>query len=74
MTDNNDDAAKLADLAKGLARVDLDHESAQRIAHVARQDVGHGPPKLRLVLPILVGVLVTITLAWALIHAYQALQ
>jgi hypothetical protein len=74
MTDNNDDATKLADLAKGLARVDLDHERAQRIAQLARRDVGHGPPKSRLVLPILVGLLVTITLVWALIHVYESLR
>jgi hypothetical protein len=69
---NDDDALK--DLAKGLPPVDLDPQSAQRIAQLVRRDVGHGPPKTRLVLPILVGVLVTITLVWALIHVYESLQ
>jgi hypothetical protein len=69
---NDDDALK--DLAKRLPPVDLDHESAQRIAQLARRDVGHGPPKARLVLPILVGLLVTITLVWALIHVYESLR
>jgi hypothetical protein len=73
-SDDNNDATKLADLAKGLARVDLDQQSAQRIAQLTRRDVGHGPPKRRLVLPILVGLLVTITLVWALIHVYESLQ
>jgi len=68
---NDDDALK--DLAKRLPPVDLDHESAQRIAQLARRDVGHGPPKTRL-LPILVGLLVTITLVWALIHVYESLR
>ena len=69
---NDDDALK--DLAKGLPPVDLDPQSAQRIAQLARRDVGHGPPKARLVLPILVGLLVTITLVWALIHVYESLR
>jgi hypothetical protein len=75
MTDKKaDDAKQLADLAKGLPGVDLDVASADRIAQVARRSVGHGPPKLRLVLPILVGVLVSITLVWALFHVYEALR
>ena len=69
---NDDDALK--DLAKGLPPVDLDQQSAQRIAQLARRDVGHGPPKTRLVLPILVGLLVTLTLVWTLIHVYEALR
>jgi len=73
MTDQ-DDATKLADLAKGLPSADLDAPSAERIAKVARQSVGHGPPKVRFVLPILVGLLVTITLVWALFHVYEALR
>ncbi|MEO8842546.1 MAG: hypothetical protein ABI591_15665 [Kofleriaceae bacterium] len=69
---NDDDALK--DLAKGLPPVDLDSQSAQRIAQLARRGVDHGPPRTRWVLPILVGLLVTITLVWALFHVYEALQ
>jgi len=71
---NEDDATKLADLAKGLPSADLDVPSAERIAQATRRSVGHGPPKIRFVLPILVGLLVTITLGWALFHVYAALR
>lgn len=67
MTDKpekDDDAMKLADLARGLPRTDLDPAAAERIAAIARRDVGHGPPKRRVIEAVLVAMLVLATLAW----------
>jgi hypothetical protein len=40
----------------------------------ARHDLGHGPPKRRLIEAILVGILVSSTFAWALFKVYEALR
>jgi hypothetical protein len=67
MTDNHekdDDAMKLADLARGLPSSDVDPAAAERIAALARRDVGHGPPKRRTIEAILVAVFVLATLGW----------
>jgi hypothetical protein len=63
------DDNQLADLAKRLPSLDVDPSSAQRIVQIARR----GPARIRLVLPIIVGIVSAITLVWALIHAYQTL-
>jgi hypothetical protein len=68
-----DDTTKLKDLVKDLPAVDVDTSSAERIAARVRRDVGHPPPKSRLILPILVGLLVVITIVWALLRAFEAL-
>lgn len=69
-----DDGPELQAMIKDLPAVDLDPSSADRIAARARRDVGHGPPRSRLILPILVGALAAITILWALYKAYEALR
>ncbi len=69
-----DDEEQLADLAKGLSRVDVDPDRAHRIQQRVRHDLGAGPPKLRFVMPILVGMFSTITFVWALYKVWQALR
>lgn len=68
------DQESLTDLAKGLSRVDMDPEHALRIRDRARHDLGKGPPKIRLVMPILVGLLSTVTFVWALYKVWQSLR
>ncbi|CAN5727793.1 hypothetical protein BH11MYX1_BH11MYX1_15600 [soil metagenome] len=70
MTDEDD----IAKLARGLATPDLDSTSAARIAEVARRDVGHVPPKRRLIEAILVGALATATLVWAVLKVVEILR
>jgi len=76
MTDKpekDDDAMKLADLARGLPPTDVDPAAAERIAALTRRDVGHGPPKRRVVEAALVAVLVLATLAWVAMKIYEML-
>ena len=68
------DQAELAKLARGLAPPELDSTSAARIAEVARRDVGHGPPKRRLIETIVVGGLVLVTLVWAVLKVVEMLR
>ena len=68
------DQAELAKLARGLAPPELDSTSAARIAEVARRDVGHGPPKRRLIETIVVGGLVLVTLVWAALKVVEMLR
>ncbi|MEO6777637.1 MAG: hypothetical protein ABI467_32215 [Kofleriaceae bacterium] len=65
---------KLGQLAGGLPAIDLDPASTERIAARARRDVGHGPPKRRLIEAILVGIFAASTFGWALFEVYQALR
>ncbi|MEP6863722.1 MAG: hypothetical protein ABJE66_24055 [Deltaproteobacteria bacterium] len=69
-----DDAMQLKELAGGLPAVDVDPASADRIAVRVRHDLGHGPPKRRLIEAILVGILVACTFGWTLYKAYEALR
>lgn len=76
MTDKpekDDDAMKLADLARGLPRTDLDPATAERIASLARRDVGHGPPKRRMIEAALVAMLVLATLGWVTLKICEML-
>ncbi|HET9991914.1 MAG TPA: hypothetical protein VFQ65_25470 [Kofleriaceae bacterium] len=76
MTDKpekDEDAMKLADLARGLPPTDVDPAAAERIAALARRDVGHGPPKRRWIEAGLVAVLVLATLAWVGMKIYEML-
>jgi len=73
MTDD-DDAARLQKLAGGLPPVDVDPARAAQIAQVARRDVGHGPPRRRIVEAVCVAILVGATFAWAIFKVYEALR
>jgi hypothetical protein len=72
-SEKDDDAMKLADLARGLPRTDLDPAVAERIVAVARRDVGHGPPKRRVIEAAVVALLVIATLAWVAVKIYEML-
>lgn len=69
-----DDAADLVKLAGGLPAVDVEPVRAAQIVQIARRDVGHGPPKRRIVEAIFVALLVTTTLVWAIYKVYEALR
>ena len=71
--DKDDDAMKLADLARGLPRTDLDPATAERIASLARRDVGLGPPKRRTIEAVLVAMLVLATLGWVTVKICEML-
>jgi hypothetical protein len=66
-----DDAQELADLAKHLPAIDLDNTSAERMALRARQDLGKGPPKGRLLLPILAVIVVVVYLGWIILKLVE---
>jgi hypothetical protein len=72
-SEKDDDAMKLADLARGLPSTDLDPAAAERIVAVARRDVGHGPPKRRVIEAAVVALLVIATLAWVSVKIYEML-
>ncbi|MFT3691643.1 MAG: hypothetical protein QM831_00795 [Kofleriaceae bacterium] len=68
------DQERLADIAKGLTHVDMDPDHAIRIRDRVRHDLGKGPPKVRFVMPIVVGLLSTITFVWAIYKVWQSLR
>ena len=70
----DDDAAKLCELGRELPAIDLDATSAARIARRARQAVGRGPSRLRLVEPAIAAVLVTSYLVWAIAKVFEAFR
>ncbi|MBC7974037.1 MAG: hypothetical protein H7138_03560 [Myxococcales bacterium] len=70
MTDpRDDDAVKLAELARELPTIDLDPASAARVVRVARQGAG----LMRYVEPVLAAAFVTSYLAWAISKVLEAL-
>ncbi len=75
MTDDDDnDSKQLRQLAGGLPVVDVDPESAQRIAAATRADIGAGPPRRRIVETVAVAVVTGGTLVWALYMVCEALK
>jgi hypothetical protein len=72
MTD--DDATKLAQLGAELPPIDLDESAAHRIAHRARESVGHGPSPLRFVEPVLVALFETSFFVWVLVKVMEVLR
>jgi hypothetical protein len=71
---HDDDAARLAELARELPALDLDATSAARIAERARQDVGRGRSLSRLAWPVLSAVFATSYLAWAISQVLDGLR
>jgi len=69
-----DDAAKLTELGRELAGIDLDANSAARIALRARRNIGRGPSLLRFVEPAIAAVLAGSYLVWALARVFEALR
>ena len=58
---------------KGLAHVDVDDHVSQTIARRARVDLGRGPSRARLVLPIAAIVLTAGYLAWTIAKLVELL-
>ena len=69
-----DDAARLGELGQGLAPIDVDTESAERIARHARNSVGRGPSLARFVEPVLATTFAISYLAWAIVRVLEALK
>jgi hypothetical protein len=69
-----DDAARLGELGRELAPIDLDAESAERIARRARESVGRGRSLARFVEPAVATVFAVSYLAWAIAKVLEALR
>jgi hypothetical protein len=69
----DDDARQLAEISKELPSIDLDATTAELIARRARQDVGKGPSRRRLILPIITGITTAAYLAWLIIKLIEVL-
>ena len=69
-----DDAARLGELGQRLAPIDVDTESAERIARRARNSVGRGPSLTRFVEPALATAFAVSYLAWAIVRVLEALR
>lgn len=61
---SDEDAKKLAEISRELPPIDLDDVSAQRIAMVARKQVGKGPPLTRFIEPAVIVLFTTSMVAW----------
>ena len=70
----SDDADKLAQLSTDLLPLDLDEESARRIAHRARESVGRGPSPTRFIEPIAVALFEISFFAWVLAKVMEVLR
>ena len=73
MSDTDDEAKQLANLSKELPAIDLDHVSAERMAHRVRADLGKGPSPRRFVLPILAAIVVGAYGVWMLLKLLEVL-
>ncbi|MGN6104261.1 MAG: hypothetical protein ACTHU0_04090 [Kofleriaceae bacterium] len=74
MTPDPDDAAQLAALGRALPTADVEPITAEQIARHARLQVGKGPPKARLLLPILSGAVLIGYAAYAVLVAMDVLR
>ncbi|HEU0032241.1 MAG TPA: hypothetical protein VFQ53_16515 [Kofleriaceae bacterium] len=72
-TNGPGDDDTLGELGTQLPAVDVDATTAELIARRARPQVGKGPPKRRLVLPVLVGVAIAIYLVWMIAKLVEVL-
>ncbi|CAN5921322.1 hypothetical protein BH11MYX3_BH11MYX3_42360 [soil metagenome] len=69
----DDDVKRLGELSDELPAIDVDASTAERIARRVRDDVGKGPPRRRLLEPVLAAVIVTAYLVWAIIKVLELL-
>jgi hypothetical protein len=69
-----DDAARLGELGRELAPIDLDAESAERIARRARGSFGRGRSPVRFVEPAIATAFAVSYLAWAIARVLEALR
>jgi hypothetical protein len=65
-TDDELDLRRLTEISRELPRIDLDEESAERIAHRAALDLGKRPPIRRGLELALASVIVTVYLMWVI--------
>jgi len=68
-----DDAAKVGEISRELAAIDLDANTAAQIAHRSRLEVGRRPSRLRVIEAAVAAILVTAYLVWAIIKVAEAL-
>ena len=73
MSDDDKDVLGLAELSRELPPIDLDAQSAERIARRAGDSVGKGPSPRRFLEPALVAVIVSVYLIWALMKVLELL-
>lgn len=69
MTDGPDDAAQVAELARGLATIDVERDRAAEILARARR----GPSALRFVEPVVAAVIASSYLAWAIVKIIEVI-
>lgn len=69
-----DDIARLSEISRELPAIDLDATSAERIARLARGDVGKGPSPRRFVEPAVAALLVTAYLVWVVLKVLEVLR
>lgn len=69
-----DDARELAEISQQLTAIDVDSVSAERIARIARPDVARGPSPRRFVEPVLVALVTTSVLGWAILKIVELLS
>jgi hypothetical protein len=72
-TTDDDDLLRFAEISRELPAIDLDAQAAERIARVARGDLGKGPSPRRFVEPALAGIVVTAYLVWVILKALELL-
>lgn len=68
-----DDESQLHALSHELAAIDLDATTAERIARRARYDLGKGPPRRRLVLPIVATLVALGYATWVVLKLIELL-
>jgi hypothetical protein len=69
----DDDAKTFAELSKELPAIDVDGATAEMIARRARQDLGHGPPLRRFVLPVIAGIATASYAVWTIAKLVELL-
>lgn len=69
---SDDDADKLHEISQQLPALDVDTTSAEQIARRARESVGRGPPRKRLVEAIVVAIFVASILVWVALKLVAA--
>jgi hypothetical protein len=66
-TTDDEDLLRMSEISRELPAIDLDAQAAERIARLARGDLGKGPSPRRFVEPVLATVLVTAYLVWVIL-------
>ena len=66
-----DDARDVAEISQQLTALDVDSVSAERIARIARSGVARGLSPRRFIEPVLVALVTTSVLAWAVLKIVE---